>query len=208
MRTRMKVDGHGASTALRFDARGRGQALVEFALIFPIFLLVLFGIIEFAFILNAQLSLNYATRDAALVAAEAGNNASADCQILRQVDADLNPPTAEARVTSVEIYSATERGTAISPAKQQRYTRGGSTTCGTGSGAITVPYTLTTNDYPFGVRCNDLDRTTCSPDYTSALNTGVDIIGVRINYTYSFITPMGSTINMMVSNAMRMEPVL
>ena len=53
----------------------RGQSLVEFALVFPIFLLLLFGIIEFAFVFNAQLSLNYATRDAALIAAEAGNNA-------------------------------------------------------------------------------------------------------------------------------------
>lgn len=47
--------------------RARGQTLVEFALTFPLFLVVLFGIIEFAFLFNAQLSLNYATRDASLV---------------------------------------------------------------------------------------------------------------------------------------------
>jgi Flp pilus assembly protein TadG len=182
----------------------RGQALVEFALAFPIFLFLLFGIIEFAFVLNAQLSLNYATRDAALVAAEAGNNANADCLILQQVDADLNPPTAEGNVLTVHIFSATEGGKPLATPKEQTYTRGGATTCG----SITVPYTRVTADYPYNIRCNDLDRTTCSAGFTGPSNLGVDIIGVRIDYTYRSITPIGITTTMTVANAMRMEPIL
>ena len=50
-----------------------GQSLVEFALVIPIFLVLLMAVIEFAFLMNGQLSINYATRDAALIAAEAGN---------------------------------------------------------------------------------------------------------------------------------------
>ena len=67
--------------------RHRGQALVEFALAFPVFVFIVMGVIEFSMMFNAQLSLNYATRDAALIAAEAGSAANADCLILRQVDA-------------------------------------------------------------------------------------------------------------------------
>lgn len=194
--------GTGPHTA----ARERGQSLVEFALMFPLFMLLLFGIIEFMFIFNAQLSLNYATRDAALIAAEAGNLATADCLILQAVDNDLTPPTAVERVQTVHIFSATEAGRPLAAPKEQAYTRGGTTSCG----SISVPYTLVTNDYPFNVRCSDFDRTGCSPTYTGPSNTGVDIIGVRIDYDYGMVTPIlgGGTISMSTANAMRMEPIL
>lgn len=201
------------------ERRERGQALVEFALIFPLFIVLLFGIIEFMFLFNAQLSLNYATRDATLIAAEAGNNETADCVILQQIDKDLNAPTDESRVLTVHIFSATETGGPLSTPKEQTYTRGGSTTCG----STTAPYTIGTSDYPYGVRCSDLDRGTCSPVYTGPSNTGVDIIGVRIEYGYLYVTPLGSAFSLLgsgtplwsgtgmtmtVRNAMRMEPVL
>jgi len=187
--------------------RQKGQTLVEFALVFPLFWVLLTGMIEFMFLFNGQLSLNYATRDAALIAAEAGNNAPADCLILQQVDKDLNPPTDESRVLTVHIFSAKETGAPLDTPKEQIYTRGGvGTTCGN----IFVPYTLATSDYPYNVRCSDLDRTSCSPIYTGPSNTGVDIIGVRIEYDYRYLTPLlgGGGITMTTSNAMRMEPIL
>lgn len=197
-----------------------GQTLVEFALVLPIFLVLFLGILEFMFLFNAQLSLNYATRDATLVAAEAGNNANADCLILQQIDKDLGAPTDAARVMNVHIYSATETGAQLSSPKEQTYTRGGSTTCG----GLTVPYTIATSSYPYNVRCSDLDRTSCLADYTGPTNTGVDIVGVAIDYGYRFVTPMGSAFSLLpgtgaslwdgagmtmtASNAMRMEPIL
>ncbi len=54
----------------RRHERDKGQSLVEFAFVIPIFLVLLIGVIEFAFLMNANLSISYATRDAALVAAE------------------------------------------------------------------------------------------------------------------------------------------
>lgn len=199
---------------------GRGQALVEFALIFPLFMVLLLAIIEFMFLFNAQLSLNYATRDAALVAAEAGNNENADCLILQKIDSDLNPPTNEANVLTVHIFSATETGDQLSTPKEQVYTRGGTTTCG----SLTVPYSIDPLQatYPYNARCNDLDRTSCASGFTGPSNTGVDIIGVQLDYGYRFVTPMssafallggaplwgGAGMTMNVANAMRMEPIL
>jgi hypothetical protein len=205
--------------------RESGQSLVEFALALPIFVVLLLSIIEFMFLFNGQLSLNYATRDAALIAAEAGTNANADCLILQQVDKDLNPPTDESRVLTVHIFSATETGGPLSTPKEQTYARipGGATSTTCGDGSIAVPYTLGTSDYPAVIRCNDLDRTTCGAGFTGPSNTGVDIIGVRIDYGYRFITPLGSASSlignrttlwggagmmMTVANAMRMEPIL
>lgn len=43
----------------------RGSALVEFVLVFPIVMVMLFGIVEFGILLNAQLVLDSTARDAA-----------------------------------------------------------------------------------------------------------------------------------------------
>ncbi len=72
----------GYKGSLRRSRGDRGQSLVEFALVFPIFFTLLLGLIEFAFVFNAILAMNYAARDAALSAAEAGDRSGADCIIL------------------------------------------------------------------------------------------------------------------------------
>ena len=48
--------------------RSRGQALVEFAIVLPIFLLVLFGLIEFGYMLYSQMTVSNAAREAARAA--------------------------------------------------------------------------------------------------------------------------------------------
>jgi Flp pilus assembly protein TadG len=49
----------------RHSARGRGQALVEFALVIPIFLLVLSGILDFGFLLYSRMTVINAAREGA-----------------------------------------------------------------------------------------------------------------------------------------------
>ena len=210
------------------QGRHKGQSLVEFALVFPLFIVLLLSIIEFMFLFNAQLSLNYATRDAALVAAEAGARPDADCLILQQIDRDLNAPTDETRVITVHIFSATETGGQLTVPKEQTYTRisggGTGTTCDTSPiPSNTSSYLAGVTNYPALIRCSDLDRSTCSAGFTGPSNTGGDIIGVRIDYGYRFVTPVGSAMTligggaplwggtgmtMSVGNAMRMEPIL
>jgi Flp pilus assembly protein TadG len=48
--------------------RSRGQALVEFAIVLPVFLLVLFGLIEFGYMLYSQMTVSNAAREAARAA--------------------------------------------------------------------------------------------------------------------------------------------
>ena len=50
------------------------------------------GIIEFAFAFNAILAVNFASRNAALYAAEAGTNAGGDCVILNSIEDDISAP--------------------------------------------------------------------------------------------------------------------
>ena len=51
------------------DARDRGAAAVEFALLLPVLLLIVFGIIDFGRALNAQITLTQAAREGARLAA-------------------------------------------------------------------------------------------------------------------------------------------
>jgi Flp pilus assembly protein TadG len=51
------------------NARDRGSAAVEFALLFPLLLLIVFGVIDFGRALNAQITLTQAAREGARLAA-------------------------------------------------------------------------------------------------------------------------------------------
>lgn len=66
----------------------RGAAAVEFALILPVALLIIFGIIDFGRAYNAQASLNAGVREGARV--EALQTLNANC--VTQLASDLNPP--------------------------------------------------------------------------------------------------------------------
>lgn len=188
--------------------RQSGQGLVEFSLVIPLFLLLLVSIIEFALVLNGLLSINFATREAALMAAEAGNAAGSDCLILDTVESRVTAPARPANITQVRIYKATQGGAVIA-GKVNTYSRSGSTSCAfPDSTTITVPYSLVGSaGYPATSRCNVLIG--CGPG-----STGVDMVGVEIQYDYRWQTPMAGLLNaagtgytMVKSNAMRMEPV-
>jgi Flp pilus assembly protein TadG len=56
---------------------GRGQSLVEFALVFPIFILVLAGIIDFGFMLYSRMTVINAAREGARVAVVSIDNPTA-----------------------------------------------------------------------------------------------------------------------------------
>jgi hypothetical protein len=208
--------------------RQRGQTLVEFALVFPIFIMLLLGIIEFAFMFNAVLSANYATRDASLIAAEAGSNPGADCIIIAKVLADMQAPVDNASVSQIIIYRAKpsgdpwngsytgsgnvwdRTGTIANPS--------GTTDCSAFGGLAALPFAMTSSNYPEGLpnlnngtggRCTYLNG---CPDNT--LRTR-DAVGVQLTYNYTWHTPLrnfvplgGNGFTIVRSNEMRMEPIL
>lgn len=205
--TRAPVWPRGAATRAG-SRRSGGQALVEFALVFTIFVTMLMGFLEFAFMFNALLSIGHATRDAALVAAEAGDSADADCVILDQVEKDVTAPADRTRITQVTIYRSDQNGAVIG-GQQNVYTRGGSTVCTMPDGTtLSVPYTASgTLGYLATGRCNVLAG--CGSGRT------LDTIGVKVEYQHVWVTPLanlvalgGTGTTLVQANAMRMEPVL
>ena len=79
--------------------RSRGQSLVEFSVLVPAFMLILFGILEFGFVFTHNLTLEYATREGARTGAalaDGGGNAAAcntiDAQIIAAVERVITSP--------------------------------------------------------------------------------------------------------------------
>ncbi len=176
---------------------------------FPLFFTLFMGVVEFSFTFNAILSVTFASRNAALAAAEAGNAAGADCVVLSGIERDITAPADHARVNKVEVYRATQTGDAYAPPEITTWTRSGSTACTFPDGTTsTLPYTLTSNGYPTANRCNVIGGCPIGG------HTTVDYVGVRIYYTHVYVTPVktflgaGGTMSFDRGNVMRMEPVL
>jgi Flp pilus assembly protein TadG len=189
----------------RRDPREDGQAIVEFALVFPVLLLLIVGLIEFSFVLNSRNTVGFASRDAAMLAAEGGSKAGTDCVVLSAIDRDIVSPARAIRVTGVEVFWSDANGAQIG-SNANVYSRTGSTTCTYGDGtSITVPYTLSTAGYIEDVRCDVIGG--CGGGHTE-----LDIVGVRVTYQHSWLTSFarmtGSGITFTQTTAMRIEPQL
>jgi hypothetical protein len=188
------------------DGPAAGQTLVEFALVFPLFITLMLFIIEFAFVFSALLGINYASRNAALIAAEAGNDILADCVILAEVERSIGAPGNPASIQTVTIYRTDQSGS-TRPATLT-YTHGGTTTCIKGTTTLSVPYSSPTGTYTYSQRCNILIG--CP----SLGRTQIDTIGIEVAYRHSWVTPIrnfgltGTGADLTQSNAMRMEPIL
>ena len=189
---------------MSFRREERGQALVEFALVLPLLLLLILGVIEFSFVWNSRNTVQFASRDGSMLAAEGGSLQGTDCLVLNRIEADVVSPSRAIRIQEVMIYWADKNGGQIASFKNV-YTRTGTTTCDLGGTPITVPYTLTTAGYPESARCDVLLG-------CGGAHTGVDTVGVQITYQHqwltSFVRLTGSGVTFAETTATRVEPQL
>lgn len=110
--------------------RSRGQGLVEFALILPVVVLLLLGMLEFGFLFDHHVSLSYASREGARVGSalangggplgcgtgESPNAAAVDPQVIAAVERVLTSPGSLvdiARIGEIRIFRANAAGTQI-----------------------------------------------------------------------------------------------
>ena len=171
----------------------RGQALIEFTLVLPVFLVILFGAFEFGSAYDHRTAIAYAVREGARVGASLGkggsNPSGVDPAIVAAVQRGLTDPILIENVTSIEIYKADSAGKPVSGAIN-KYDR---------NGAL-----VGTAGWPASSRVPGLNG---------------DSIGVRVQYDFHPTTPLGSmlglvfggnppytTIPMTDSTVMRLEP--
>ena len=98
----------------RVAAGERGQAMLEFAFVLPVLMLVVVGMIEFALAFNATLGVNRASQDAALVAVRgrqpAGRRLHDPCA---RIERTSTAPSDKSEITGVEIQRTNPSGTTV-----------------------------------------------------------------------------------------------
>jgi hypothetical protein len=188
-----------------FGRSEKGQAIVEFAMVLPVLVLLIIGLMEFSLVWNSRNTVLFASRDGSMLAAEGGSLDGVDCVVLQRVEGDVVSPSSSLRILQISIYWSDRNGNQIG-ASQNLYTRGGSTSCTYADGTtITVPYTLTTANYLESARCSVLAG--CGGGHST-----VDTIGVRVTYQHfwmtSFVRFAGNSVTFTEASITRAEPQL
>lgn len=154
-------------------AAGRGQAIVEFALILPLFLILLVGMLELGIAFDHRNAMAYAVREGARVGASLGNGGSQPSEvnpaILAAVQRGLTDPILVENITSIEIFQADTSGEPVA-GKIDTFDRDGNL--------------IGTSGWPPTSRVPGLNG---------------DSIGVRVVYDFRPQTPLGSLLGLFIN---------
>jgi Flp pilus assembly protein TadG len=153
------------SPVSRADRRNNGQSMVEFALVFPVAIVLFFMVIEGAFLLFSDATSHFVAGEAARQGAEGGNAATTDWNMVKVIrDSAVGQTTLEV-VNEIDIYRLNQDSSGnltVDNAHINKYKLDG-----TPIGAVNWP-SITRN------------VTSDSSDY----------IGVTIDYTYNWRTAL------------------
>ena len=183
----------------------RGQSLVEFALLVPVFLLLLLGMLEFGYMFLQNQTLESATREGARAGAALGNgnladqacvagggivgSANVDSLIIDAVQRVLKSPGSqvdESKITQILIFKADSTGndTSHNQWKWAGLSQGSAVQCQ--SPAFTTDFKPTSDvNWPAANRMNGVNP---------------DSLGVSITYQYQYHTPLGGILAFLGGN--------
>ncbi len=172
--------------------RGRGQSLVEFSMIITVIMLLLLGMLEFGFLFDHHLTLEYATREGARVGAALGNGggtlgcssgqspnaATVDPQIIAAVQRVITSPgspVVASRISEIRIYKSTSSG-GVSASSSNKWV-----------------YSYNAGPLVDGKKLNFIAQgatgwAACSRDNGAT----PDSIGVSLKYDYQLVTPLSA----------------
>jgi TadE-like protein len=178
----------------------RGQGLVEFALMVPVILLILLGMLEFGFAFTHEQTIAYATREGARAGSALGGGSTSypcatsdfDAPIVAAVERVLTSngsPIAMDQVSEIDVYLAKADGTQTSGKVNQWLPAPGG---GPVIDGKNLDFHATNNAW-----------TPC------ARNNGVnaDGLGVSITYNYRFVTPLGGIMKVLGGSAWSSLPI-
>jgi hypothetical protein len=180
--------------------RERGQSLVEFAVLLPVFLLLLIGMLEFGFVFDHNISLSYASREGARVGAalangggalgcgtgQSPNAATVDPQVIAAVQRVLTSPGSPvvlARVQEIRIFRADSAGQQVGgQVNVWRYSPAG----GPVVDGRPLDFRVVSVDWPACARRNDHRPEAGAPHS----------IGVGLVYRYDLVTGLGAVMRL------------
>jgi hypothetical protein len=171
----------------RQTERERGQSLVEFAMIITVMMLLLLGMLEFGFLFDQHLTIEYSSREGARVGSALANGSSTipcaqvDNNVVAAVQRVITSPGSrvdESQVTSIRIYKSTASGVQ--------------------SGNIYNLWVYQKNGGPVvDGKALDFKNTTSNWSACSRSNTTTspDSIGVLVQYDYQAVTPLAAVMS-------------
>ena len=170
----------------------RGQSLVEFSMVVTVMMLLLLGMLEFGFVFDHHLTIEYASREGARTAAalangggtvgcasgQSPNAANVDKQIIAAVQRVLTSPGSpivESRVNTIKIFKSDASGNI------------------SGSSVNTFVYSLAGGSVVDGkpldfVQSGGTGWAACLRDNGST----PDSVGVSLSYDYYLVTPLSA----------------
>jgi Flp pilus assembly protein TadG len=170
----------------------RGATLVEAAIILPVLILTIVGLLELGLVFKDFLGVSFAAREGARVGSLAGNDIDADCDIVQAIVGDLGSELVDdGTVTDIRIFKGDQTNGNPVPGFTNVWTYIGNdpTDC-TDWLASPNPWSSITRDVSVGV-------------------TPLDILGVTINATHNYVTgipPFTGSINLSETAIQRLEP--
>ena len=186
--------------------RERGQSLVEMAMVLPVFLLILLGMVELGFAMDHNLTLNYASREGARMGAALADGsklpspytcADADKFVMSAIErvltSDGSPVSSHlADITSIKIFKADAAGNQTGSAVNTWVPGAGPTVDGRALHFVQSGVT----GWPV-----------CGVTPRSNKTTSPDSIGIGITYTYRFVTPLGGILRFFGGNGASTLPM-
>lgn len=172
----------------------RGQGVVEFALLLPVFMLILLGMLEFGFVFDHTLTIQYASREGARVgSAMANGGGTLGCNSGQSPNAATVDPLIIAAVTRV----LTSPGSRVNIAEVPEIRIFQADSSGNQVGSNVNVWSYTPGAGP-SVDGRQLDYTQGSVGWAACSRRNgspVDSIGVRLVYTYRMQTALGSVMS-------------
>jgi hypothetical protein len=191
-----------------------GQAIVEIAYVIPVFLLILLGTLEFGFMFDHHLTLEYATREGARAGAALADGTVKDANC---GPGPLTGPNVDPLVIAAVQRVLESPGSLVNLANVQQVTIyqmpfNGTTPTGRQNVWKYRPGNAANPDVPCLSPAQNLDFYEFSHgwDATSAARTGgaaPDSIGVSISYTYAFQTPLAGITRLLFGSSSASLPM-
>lgn len=182
----------------------RGTVVVESAIALPVFLLIIFGTVEFGLAFRSYLTMTAAARDGARYAATMGKDMNADYFIIADALNSLAPIGGTKTIKTISIFKATgPTSTTSSGALAACRTASVAGLCNTYRGA-----NLNDDPYNFACRVSSSDRYWCPTTRKVNLSDPPDYVGIYIEIEHKGITGvLGPSITMNDEVVVRLEPV-
>jgi hypothetical protein len=188
-------------TGLARRRRGeRGQGLVEFAIILPAFMLILLAMLEFGFLFDHTLTIQYGTREGARVGSALVNGGGPlGCPTVALPNLSPNANTVDPLIIAAVTRVLKSPGSRVDPAQVKAITIYDADSSGNQIGSNANVWRLqagpapSVNGYTLATGA-DTGWAVCSRTNYDSVSHLPDSIGVRLTYTYNLQTALGNVL--------------